>query len=122
MVTSYTIEVGYNSNKDRSESELALRSCVEHICHRPECILDEVERIEGVRPSDVFAEVYRLPWQDLTIRFRYATTPDERFAVCQCASGGSESRDSKESMRRAMIRLVMEEMHRQKIEISVYVN
>ncbi len=43
-------------------------------------------------------------------------------AVVLLASGGDKSRSMKEAMRRAYIRVIMREMHRQGIEISVRVS
>jgi hypothetical protein len=116
-MTGYHIEVGYNSGSFKVEVADKLREVVKTICAKPETILAEVKRIEGCDIPEEYAESYREPWKDATVSF----IDGEDFQVMQLASGGGESRDYKESMRRAFCRLVLEAMHRERMEVSVVV-
>ncbi len=117
MSTGYHIEVGYNSEESSEAVEEALRHAVKAICAKPETILAEVKRVEGFEIPTSYAESYREPWRDLTIKI----IEGERFQVMQLASGGGSSRNYKESMRRAFCRMVLEEMHRKQMEVSIIV-
>jgi hypothetical protein len=116
-MTGYHIEVGYNSVHSKEEVGKKLREVVKSICAKPEIITAELKRVEGREIPDSYAESYREPWQDATIKI----IEGERLQVMQLASGGGESRDHKEAMRRAFCRLVIEAMHREQMEVSVYV-
>ncbi len=119
-MTGYHIEVGYNSVHSKDEVAEKLREVAKAICAKPETILAEVKRVEGRDIPESYAESYREPWQDATIKIIEASA-DRPMQVMQLASGGGESRDYKEAMRRAFCRLVLEAMHREQMEVSVVV-
>ena len=116
MATSYIISVGYNSAADREEVGVKLREVVAAIQSAPGRIVQEVRRIEPNISDDVidYAESYRPPVEDLTVRIE---EDDDGPCVRQCASGGGNGRDLKEACRRAFARLVIEEMHRERMEV-----
>lgn len=116
-MTGYYIEVGYNRARSKDEVGEKLREVVKAICAKPETILAEVKRVEGRAIPDSYAESYREPWQDATIKI----IEGERLQVMQLASGGGESRDYKEAMRRAFCRLVIEAMHLEQMEVNMVV-
>jgi hypothetical protein len=116
-MTGYHIEVGYNSVHSKEEVGEKLREVVKAICAQPEQIAIETQRIEAIHVPNEYVESYREPWQDSTIKI----IEGERLQVMQLASGDGESRDYKESMRRAFCRLVLQAMHRERMEVSVYV-
>lgn len=119
-MTSYRIEIGYNSAHSTDAVEQKLRMVTEEICRHPELILKEALLREGkVIPSE-YGEAYRQPWQDKTIQFLLATE-DRSFCVYQMASGGGIEREYKEAMRRAFCRLVIEMMHRKGMEVTMVV-
>lgn len=121
MSTSYHITVGYNSGFKNSEVESLLRSEVERLCSQPKRILEEVQRVEGYLPDKEYGEHYRQPWQDLTIRYSEAEPENDlEFAVIQSASGGGNSREVKEAMRRAFCRLILEAMNRHHMEVNIH--
>ena len=118
MSTGYCIRQGYNSCHQSDEVESKLRDVVREICSNPERITAEVKRVEGRDVPKPFAESYREPWQDSTIQF----VDDERgLGLIQMASGGGDDRNNKESMRRAVCRMVMERMHAAGMEVSIVV-
>lgn len=118
MSTGYYITIGYNSSKSRNEAEAALLQAVEEICATPEKILIEAHRVEGVQVPQEYADNYRHPWSDLTIKVFKA---EDGLNVMQMASGGGVERDYKETMRRAFCRLLIAAMHRQKCEVNLCV-
>lgn len=124
MATSYTIEVGYNSACDKEEVGEKLRAVVASIQANPQRIADEVRRVEpGIAAEELesFVESYRAPVEDLTCRI----VEDEETKlprVHQCASGGGRSRDLKEICRRAFARLVLEDIHREHMDVSFFVS
>ena len=118
MATGYHIRRGYNSAHKPDEVEGKLREVVTAICREPSQIVDEVKRVEGRDVPESFAESYREPWQDLTIKF---VEDDDGLMLMQMASGGGSDRDNKEAMRRAVCRMVMERMHAAGMEISISV-
>jgi hypothetical protein len=116
-MTSYSIEIGYNSTFKKEEVLPVLQSVVKHLQDKPYLIAEEVMRIEPNLSKErvlEYAESYQEPVQDLTIRW-------EESEVRMLASGAGESRDIKEALRRAFCRLVLEAMHREKMEINIHV-
>lgn len=98
-----------------------LREVIEGIQATPEVIIAEVIRLEPeytVETLQEYAESYLVPVQDLTLTFH---EEDGLPVFTQCASGGGESREYKEAMRRAFCRLVIDGMHREKMEVSMIV-
>jgi len=118
MATGYHIRRGYNSSHQPDEVESKLRDVVREICSEPERITAEVKRVEGRDVPESFAESYREPWQDLTIKF---VEDEDGLMPMQMASGGGGDRDNKEAMRRAVCRMVLERMHAAGMEVSIFV-
>jgi hypothetical protein len=122
MATYYRIEVGYNSGNDRDEVWDTIKQVVSEIQDNPRRIVDEVLRLEPNANCEFITDVaerYHRPVQDLTIKV--IEGEDGRW-IGQSASGGEPGRDAKESCRRAVCRLVLEEMHRRKMEINIVVS
>lgn len=121
FMTGYHIEVGYNSCFSKGEVAEKLCHVVQSICAKPETILAEIKRVEGKDVPPEYAESYHEPWQDATVKI-IKDEEGDGLQVMQLASGGGESRDYKESMRRAFCRMVLEAMHREQMgEVSVVV-
>jgi hypothetical protein len=121
MATYYRIEDGYNSGNDRDEVWDTIKQVVDEIQGNTQRIIDEVFRLEPDADRELIEEVagcYRKPVQDLTIKV--VEGEDGRW-IGQSASGGEPGRDAKESCRRAVCRLVLEEMHRRKMEVNIIV-
>jgi hypothetical protein len=121
MATYYRIEDGYNSGNDRNEVWETIKQVVDAIQDNTQRIIDEVFRLEPDANRELIEEVagcYRKPVQDLTIKV--VEGEDGRW-IGQSASGGEPGRDAKESCRRAVCRLVLEEMHRRKMEVNIIV-
>jgi len=105
---------------DKSEVGAKLRAVTLAIQSAPERIVAEVRRLEpsvSAEELESFAESYRPPVDDLTCRIT-EDAESELPTVRQCASGGGRSRDLKEKCRRAFARLVIEDMHRECMEVS----
>lgn len=123
MSTGYHIEIGYNSAHNRDDAWTELKAVVERLRHQPDLIVAEVRREQpGLASDDVlrdYAESYG-PDLDLTLKVIEAVG-ERRPEIYQSASGGGESRDIKEAMRRAFARLVIFEMHKQGIEVNFVV-
>ena len=122
MATYYKIEDGYNSGNDRDEVWDTIKQVVSEIQDNPRRIVDEVLRLEPNANCEFItdvAECYCKPVQDLTIKV--IEGEDGRW-IGQSASGGEPARDAKESCRRAVCRLVLEGMHRRKMEINIVVS
>lgn len=125
-MTGYVISLGYQSGYSRLLAQLhddlwpMLRNAALAICANPVRLADEAvnfgapEVLDGERLMD-YARQYEKRG-DATIIF-----DEEQRCIRQLASGAGASRTLKEHMRRAFIRLLMAEMHRQGIEISVLV-
>jgi len=121
MATYYRIEDGYNSGNDRDEVWDTIKQVVDAIQNNTQRIIDEVFRLEPDADRELIEEVagcYRKPVQDLTIKV--VEGEDGRW-IGQSASGGKPGRDAKESCRRAVCRLVLEDMHRRKMEVNIIV-
>lgn len=125
-MTSYHIEVGYNSTHSKPAVGRRLIEVVEDLQALPEKIGAEVIRIEPnlnpVRLRD-FTESYRIPVQDLTLKISEDCERENLPVVTQLASSGSggDTREYKEACRRAVCRLVLEAMHREGMEINISV-
>jgi len=118
MSTGYHIEVGYNSVHSKEEVAEKLVEVVHAICEEPESIVGNARLVEGAVMPMEYAESYRKPWQDLTIKI---IDKDGLPSVMQMASGGGVERGYKEAMRRAFSRLVIQEMHRCGMEVNLIV-
>jgi hypothetical protein len=122
MATYYRIQDGYNSCHFPDKVWDTIVEVVESIQENPQRIIDEVLRLETDADRELIEEVaecYRKPVQDLTITV--VESVDGRW-IGQLASGGELGRSAKESCRRAVCRLVLEEMHRRKMEVSIIVD
>jgi len=121
-MTAYYIEVGYNSYYgDRGEVAEKLKEVVADIREHPERLVAETLRIEPELSQEALAEYaasYKPPGEDLTI----SIDESDGLKIVQLASGGGEARELKEALRRAMCRLVIEAMHRAKMEINIRVS
>jgi hypothetical protein len=122
MSTYYRIEKGYSSDNDRDEVwDDTIKQVVDAIQDNTQRIIDEVFRLEPDADCELIAEVagyYCKPVQDLTIE---VVEGDDGRWIGQSASGGEPGRAAKESCRRAVCRLVLEEMHRRKMEVNIIV-
>lgn len=120
-MTGYTLTAGYQSGGNKADAWQRLKQTALRLCETPDAIAAEVERLEPGRYSGEeraeYAAAYALR-QDLTITFR--DDPDDP-AIHQSASGGGRGRELKEAMRRAFCRLVIEAMHRERIEVNMIV-
>lgn len=117
-MTSYLLEVGYNSSFGREEAEEKLKIAVDKLRNDPDRLIAEVRRLDGDLEPDCdvpFAEYARLysSDEDLTIRH------DGEHRYIQMASGGGIGRSIKEAFRRAFCRLILEDMHREGVEINI---
>jgi len=121
-MTGYTITVGYNSGHSREDVGRELLAFIEALRSSPQTLINEVERLEpGLAGPELLAEYaasYGPESTDLTLRI---DTADGLPVIRQSASGGGQSRDLKEAFRRAFCRLVMEAMHKLRMEISINV-
>ncbi len=123
MSTSYIIKPGYNANYLDSEVWEELSGIIDDIQENPYKIINEVFRIEPDADRELIteiAELYKKPVQDLTIKIMKDV--DFRDKIYQIASGGGPDRKAKEACRRAVCRLVLEEIHRRKMEICITVH
>jgi uncharacterized protein YabN with tetrapyrrole methylase and pyrophosphatase domain len=121
MATSYRLVDGYNSGHDRDDVWVELQKVVEELRKDTDRIVREVLRLEpdqNEKEIGNLAMYYMPPTLDATLTVK--DTEDFR-GVMQLASGGGSARDRKESVRRAFCRLVIEEMHKRKMEISFIV-
>ncbi len=123
-MTSYRIEVGYNSAQDLPEVAEYMLGALDALQERPELIVAEVLRLEPTMDSETleeYAASYRKPVNDLTVRVDEDTERDNLPIIVQLASGGEPGRSVKEALRRAVCRLVMEHCHRNAMEVSIHV-
>jgi hypothetical protein len=128
-MTGYYIEIGYLSGYSwRGTPEAAwdeLKASVVYRCDHPEHIVAEAVRLGAVENDDLreHAEEYR-GRRDLTLKIveqpRTLAEEQEGFEpyIQQFASG---DRVTKEIVRRAFCRLVIEDMHRLGIEVNLKV-
>ena len=117
-MTGYHISIGYQSSSDKDDAKQALLEVVDGICKYPMQIVYEARRLGDAVP-DEYAESYSKPWADASISI---IDKEGDFQVMQLASGGGIERGYKEAMRRAFCRLVLEAMHKKKMEININVS
>jgi len=123
-MTSYRIEVGYNSAQDLPEVAEYMLGALDAIQERPELIVAEVLRLEPTMDRETleeYAACYRKPVNDMTVRVDQDEERENLPIIVQLASGGEPGRSVKESLRRAVCRLVMEHCHRNAMEVSISV-
>lgn len=125
MSTEYTISLGYLSGQSTSlsyeDAWKALVAYVEQLRHQPERIVQEARRLnapetceQGCCTLQRMAEAYQLTEEEcgpLVIN-------QEDQHISQLTYG---DRMLKEHIRRAFSRLILEEMHRQGIEVCLNV-
>ena len=119
MSTGYTIKLGYMSDGDKNAAGEKLVAVVKDICAHPNSLRFEAMRVEGVKIPAEYADSYREPWKDATIKIVPGENGDPM--VFQMASGGGAERGYKEAMRRAFCRLVIEAMHKAGMEVNLTV-
>lgn len=123
-MTSYRIQVGYNSAQDLPEVGEYMLGALDALQDRPELIVAEVLRLEPQIDRETleeYAESYRKPVEDLTVRVDHDEERDSLPIIVQLASGGEPGRSVKEALRRAVCRLVMDHCHRNAMEVSISV-
>ena len=122
MSTTYLLKTGYPSQHSKGEISAKLVEVVKTVQSNSQLIVDEVLRLEPEgHVADLldYAACYLPPINDLTLT---QSTDEDGYAMFrQVASGGGDSRDDKESVRRAFCRLVINEMHRAKMEVCLVV-
>lgn len=124
-MTTYYFELGYCAQYPNDEEAWArLQELVRAICDHPERIIVEARRLgapehcnKGVCRLEESVDNYRLPYGDGPVEFVEATrkTPP---AIRQWCSTGC---DVKYAVRRAFVRLVIENAHRENIEVNLTV-
>lgn len=122
MVTFYRIEPGYNSGHEDSEVWAEIKKAVAMLRTNTSLIIDEVMQIEPNANRTRIAEMasqYGMSVKDLTIGVIDA---DDSGHLIQLASGYGIDRDAKESCRRAVCRIIMRELHKKQMEVSVTVS
>ena len=127
MATLYAISVGYNSSFQEEDVWHKLVEVVNELRNNSQRIIDEVFRLESDVNKETIkslAEMYDCfkGNEDLTLRIVVPDKEDERRYIMQSASGGRDWRKAKESCRRAFCRLVLEEIHKNKMEINIDVS
>lgn len=124
----YHIRIGYNGGGNSAEEEFRWQSLVQSartVADHPQRIIDEARRIgapeqcdqgccELATFADNYANDFSTPGHPVSIIER----EDDR-QIMQMASAGDEL---KYCVRRAYVRLVIEEMHRLNIEVSLSVS
>jgi hypothetical protein len=142
-VTGYYLELGYNAALGLPQQEHAwntLLAIFNNIIAAPDRIVAEVTRLEPLaNPTTIreIAEWYTHPdrkdTEDCTYRIhdkpdfvapldsKLDPVPFKPF-IAQNASSGNGNRGAKESVRRAVCRLVIEDMHRLKLEVNLRVS
>jgi hypothetical protein len=123
-MTSYRIQPGYNSAQDLREVGEYLLGALDALQECPELIVDEVLRLEPQMDRETlreYAASYRKPVEDLTVRVDHDEDRDNLPIIVQLSSGGEPGRSTKEALRRAVCRLIMEHCHRNAMEVSISV-
>ncbi len=129
-MTGYRIEIGYNSaGPTGAEAWESLKAVALEICGNVAAIAVEVTRLE---PSYTIDELHGFVMayadrEDLTVTFHdepawHEDVSEFKPYISQLASGGGASREVKEACRRAFCRMVIEAMHRRRIEVNLRVS
>lgn len=140
-MTGYYLEIGYNSGLNDQHKALAFGTMVGvfmNLVNDPDRVTREVLRIEpgaDVALVAKCAEWYghpERPKEDLTFKVVEKDTRHPEISaleavefrpfIQQYASGGGAERGARESVRRAFCRLVIEDMHRLKVEVNLRVS
>ncbi len=137
-MTGYYLELGYNSSLGAPQLGNAFTTLVGvfmNLVNDPDRVTEEVLRIEPGADRALIrshAAWYGNPERDdLTFKVVEKPTTHPEIStleavefkpyIQQYASGGGPDRGAKESVRRAFCRLVIEDMHRLKIEVNLRV-
>ena len=122
-MTGYIISVGYNSAGNAKDVWKELRETAIKLKKEWKSIANEVKRVEDFAEMELFgdevdqyAKFYKNS-DDLTM-----VIDDKKQYIYQAASGGSRQRDIKEMLRRAVCRLILESMHKKKMEVNISVS
>jgi len=132
-VTGYYLQLGYNSSLGAPQQRNAwgtLKAVFTNVIGDPDRVLAEVTRIEpgaltqSIRDMAAWYASPNRPKDDLSCKIVEQDPTDESSIahIYQYASGGGSDRGVKESVRRAVCRLVIEDMHRLKIEVNFRVS
>jgi len=121
MVSTYAVEVGYNSGHAYDEVWDELQSAVANIRNDPSAIVREVLRLEETPDLVAIEGILHLYESETDLTMMVKNEEDNR-RVIQFASGGDPMRSAKESCRRAVCRLLLEHMHRKKMEVNIIVD
>lgn len=140
-MTGYYLELGYNSSLGTPQLGLAFSTLVGvfmNLVNDPDRVTREVLRLEPGADAVLVLQVAGWyghpdrPKEDLTFKVveRGDTHPEINALeaaefkpyIQQYASGGGAQRGASESVRRAFCRLVIEDMHRLKIEVNLRVS
>lgn len=123
-MTSYRIHVGYNSAQDPADVGEEMPRALADLQENPEKIVYEALRVEphlDYRDLERYVENYRTPVEDLTVWVELDEDRENLPIIVQLASGGEPGRSVKESLRRAVCRLVMHHCHKNAMEVSIHV-
>lgn len=121
-MTGWHMKAGYSSEFSKADVWAALKAVVKTICARPEDIAHEAFRVEpnwNVPMLLHYAEPYRHR-EDLTLTV-HEPVGDVEGSIDQLASGAGEGRAIKEAVRRAFVRLVIQDMHKQRMDVTLVV-
>ena len=121
MAIAYTIKPGYNPNHSLEKVGERLHATVQEIRQQPSMIAQEVLRCSELfklADLDAYCACYLPSIDNCTIK---CVGTGETACVLQFASGGGLARTIKEHCRRAFVRIVINEMHRHEMEVSLEV-
>lgn len=143
-MTGYYLELGYNAalgGEQQIKAWDTLVAVFTNVIGDPERVVREVQRVEAGAASEEairecavwYTHPERTPDVDCTFRIHdkedfIAPMTDNlepapfKPYIAQLASGGGPGRATKMAVRRAICRLVIEDMHRLKIEVNLRVS
>lgn len=123
MSTSHIITVGYNSSNHKSEVWDKLKSITATIRNNPKRLFEEIVKVEGGTEEELMSFCDHMKdCDDLSLTVIDSETDMSKRCVLMCSSGGGDNRESKEKCRRAFCRLVLHEMHKCGMEVSINVS
>lgn len=115
-MTTYYISCGYNGNHRSVDVTSKIVAEVNRLKADPSIIAAEVLRLEPDIDKDILEECVLAYSDDHSGIIRLVDN-----SIVQTASGGEPYRSVKESVRRAVCRLVTEACHRERMNVSVEV-
>lgn len=127
MAILYAISVGYNPSIPKEDVWSKMVEVVNELRINSQKIVDEVLRLEPDADKEMTKSVSEMyspltDDEDLNIKVIVSDGKGRHSYIMQSASGGGQWRLVKESCRRAFCRLVLEEMHKNKMEINIDVS